>query len=76
MGILFDCKECGAATQVDEMPRRGEVCFRCHVKGIRLGFAYGRDNFHGDTITEKQRKAVSDAKAAGLNPEPVGSRWV
>lgn len=76
MGILFNCVECGESTHVEEVPRRGEVCFRCHVKGIRLGFAHGKENFHGDTIAEKQRKAVADAKAAGLNPEPVGTRWV
>ena len=76
MGIFFNCVHCGTSTEVDVLPRRGEVCFRCHLNNIRIGFAHGQENFHGDTIGEKQRKAVADAKAAGLNPEPVGTRWV
>ena len=76
MGIFFNCVHCGTSTEVDVLPRRGEVCFRCHLKNIRIWFAHGQENFHGDTIGEKQRKAVADAKAAGLNPEPVGTRWV
>ena len=76
MRIFFNCIHCGTSTEVDVLPRRGEVCFRCHLKNIRIGFAHGQENFHGDTIGEKQRKAVADARAAGLNPEPVGTRWV
>lgn len=72
----FTCVQCGRSFQDKELPRRGEVCFRCHVRTIRLGFTYGKDDFHGPTIRERQAKTVSDAKINGYNAEPVGSRWV
>lgn len=72
----FTCVPCGRPFLAEELPRRGEVCFRCHVKTIRLGFTYGQEDFHGPTIRERQEKTVADAKINGYNAEPVGSRWV
>lgn len=73
--MSFVCQTCGK--NADETPqRRGLVCFGCHIKSIRLGFTYGKENFHGDTIGERQRKTVEDAKINGYNAEPVGTRWV
>jgi len=72
----FTCVECGRSFMGEELPRRGEVCFRCHVRTIRLGFTYGKDDFHGPTVRERQAKTVADAKINGYNAEPVGSRWV
>lgn len=70
------CNECSKPFQVDELPRRGAVCFGCHVRTIRLGFTYGQEDFHGPTIRERQEKTVADAKINGYNAEPVGTRWV
>lgn len=70
------CQQCSKEFQVEEMPRRGAICFRCHIKTIRLGFTQGKDEFHGPTIRERQQKIVSDAKINGYNAEPVGTRWV
>lgn len=70
------CDKCGKEFHVDELPRRGAVCFGCHVKTIRLGFTQGQEEFHGPTIRERQEKIISDAKINGYNPEPVGTRWV
>lgn len=72
----FVCEQCGKPFRAEELPRRGEVCFGCHVKTIRLGFTYGQEDFHGPTIRERQEKTVADAKINGYNAEPVGSRWV
>jgi hypothetical protein len=72
----FMCDNCGDSFQAEQLNRRGSVCFRCHVQTIRLGFAHGKEDFHGPTIKERQEKTVSDAKINGYNPEPVGSRWV
>ena len=72
----FICRECDKPFQSEELPRRGEVCFRCHVRTIRLGFTYGQEDFHGPTIRERQEKTVADAKVNGYNAEPVGNRWV
>lgn len=65
------CGECGKSFTGAEMPRRGLVCFSCHVRSIRLGFRYGKDNFHGPTIRERQEKIISDAKINGSNPVPA-----
>ena len=71
----FICLECGDnAYQV--VQKRGEVCFKCHIKGIKLAFTYGKETFTGPTIGELQRKTISDAAANGIKAEPVGSRWI
>lgn len=74
--MMIACEPCGKQFESDEMPRRGAVCFGCHVKTIRLGFTYGRDDFHGPTIKERADKTIADAKINGYNAEPVGTRWV
>jgi hypothetical protein len=38
---------------------------------VNLGFTYGKEDFHGPTIKERQDKQLADAKA-GINAEPVG----
>jgi hypothetical protein len=58
------------------MPRRGPVCFKCHVKNIRIGFTHGKEDFHGPTVRERQQQQVKEAAAAGINAEPVGNRWI
>ena len=70
------CNQCKKDFEVEELPRRGSVCFGCHIKTIRLGFTYGQEDFHGPTIRERQQQIVQDAKINGYNPEPVGTRWV
>jgi hypothetical protein len=75
MGSI-NCNECGSIFTFDILPRRGAVCFKCHVGSIRLGFAHGKEDFHGPTIKERQDQQVAQAKAAGVNAEPVGTRWV
>lgn len=74
--LILTCTSCNQGFEVDEMPRRGALCFRCHVRSVNLGFTYGKEDFHGPTVKERQEKAVSDARINGYNPEPVGSRWV
>jgi hypothetical protein len=71
---VFVCEQCDSRFVGDMMPRRGPVCFKCHVKSINLGFTYGKENFHGDTIKQRQEKIVADAAAKGITAEPV-SRW-
>lgn len=73
---IYTCKDCHSAFEHDDLPRRGEYCFKCHLKGIRLGYTYGKEDFHGPTIAERARKTVSDAAAKGINAEPVGTRWI
>jgi hypothetical protein len=71
----FTCEECSRQFYDEQLPHRGAICFGCHIKSVRLGFTYGKDNFHGDTIAEKQRKIVSDAAINGVQAEPV-TNWM
>lgn len=71
----FTCEECSREFCDEQLPHRGAICFGCHIKSVRLGFTYGKDNFHGDTIAEKQRKIVSDAAINGVQAEPV-TNWM
>jgi hypothetical protein len=72
----FKCERCESTWIEDTLPRRGEICFACHLKSIRIGFTHGKENFSGPTIRELQNKTISDAAAAGRTIEPAGSRWV
>ena len=71
----FTCEECSREFYDEQLPHRGAICFGCHIKSVRLGFTYGKDNFQGDTIAEKQRKIVSDAAINGVQAEPV-TNWM
>lgn len=71
------CNHCGKSFEFDEeLPRRGAVCFGCHLKTIRIGFTHGKEDFHGPTIKERQEAQVAQAKSAGIDAQPVGTRWV
>lgn len=70
------CSVCGSEFYVEKLPNRGAICFKCHVNTVSLGFRYGRDDFHGPTVKERQDKQLSDAKLGGINAEPIGKRWV
>ena len=67
------CKTC---QQTYEPARHSGECFKCHVKGVTIGYTYGKENFHGPTIKERQEQQVRDAAANGVKAEPVGTRWV
>lgn len=69
------CETCNKAFYVDEVPRRGFTCFKCHIKGVRLGFTYGQEDFHGPTIRERQRQTVEQAAINGYTAEPV-TNWM
>lgn len=67
----FNCVKCNGFVSLNEVPRRGNICFKCHLKTIDISFKYGKENFHGPTIKERQDKIVSDAKQAGINAVPA-----
>jgi hypothetical protein len=46
------------------------------VSTIRLGFSYGKEFFHGDTIRQRQQLQEKQAADAGIKAERVGERWV
>lgn len=67
----FICIRCGGESVANEQPARGNICFKCHVQTVNIGFRYGKENFHGPTIKERQNKIVSDAKAKGIEAVPA-----
>ena len=72
----FRCLEC-LSTFIDaELPRRGSICFKCHIRSINLGFTYGKEDFNGPTVRERAKEQERLAAEAGIKAEPVGSRWV
>ena len=71
------CTECSNPFVPDDpLPPRGPICFKCHLGGISIGFAYGKAEFHGDTIVQRQREIIRENEALGNKVEPVGQRWV
>lgn len=46
--------DCGNQFKTESDAKRG-LCFGCHVRGIRFGFTYGKEDFHGPTVRERQR---------------------
>lgn len=72
----FVCERCSKVFHDEALPRRGSICFGCHIRSIEIGYTHGRDNFHGPTVAERQRQTVADAKKAGIDAAPVGTRWV
>ena len=41
-----------------------------------LSGRYGKEDFHGPTVVERQREQMRQAESAGIKAEPVGTRWV
>lgn len=73
--VSLICHNCGREFREESIPRRGFLCFGCHVKTVNLGFTYGKEDFHGPTVRERQRKTVEDAAINGYNAEPV-TNWM
>ena len=74
--LKVTCEDCSTEFYAPELPRRGAICFKCHVGSLRFGFTYGKEDFHGPTIKERQAKQVADAAKGGIVAEPVGTRWI
>lgn len=70
-----NCAECGESVRFDMRPRE-VLCFKHKIKTISLGYAYGKEDFHGPTIRERQERQLKYAADAGRTIEPVGTRWI
>lgn len=71
---IAKCISCGTEYNPDGVARL--ECFRCHIRGIRLGFTYGKEDFHGPTVRERQKAHESEMKSKGIDFAPVGRTWV
>jgi len=80
----FTVEQSMSETTASATCRRKLSCEKASPKvlGAALQFTYGRANFHdgpdgtGETVRETGQRWMSEAKAAGLNPEPAAARWV
>lgn len=73
---VFVCELCDSRFVEDMPPRRGSICFKCHIKGVQIGFTYGKSDFHGPTVRERQARQVEQAAKNGVDAQPIGNRWV
>lgn len=76
IGEVGLCARCEDAIHAQQHPSKHEGCYACKLDTIHLGFTWGREEFHGPTIKERQDKQVADAAEGGIDIEPVGTRWV
>jgi hypothetical protein len=74
--MTFVCEQCNKTFYDETLPRRGEVCFGCHIRSLHLQFSYGKEDFHGPTVKQRQDEQMRLATEAGIKAEPVGQRWV
>ena len=71
-----NCIHCDNLLTFDVIPRRGKVCFKCHIGTVTFGFQGGKEEFHGDTLSQRRQEIEHTAKVEGREIEPVGKRWV
>jgi hypothetical protein len=70
------CARCEDAIHAANHPSMVDGCFACKVDTIGLTYRYGREEFHGPTIRERQREQEAVCERDGVKAEPVGERWV
>ena len=51
-----------------------QLCFKCHVKSVRLGFTHGKEAFHGPTEREQQRAMEESPRFKAGEIEKVPAR--
>ena len=75
-GMIGLCARCEDALHASTHPEMVDGCFACKVDTIGLTYRYGREEFHGPTIRERQREQEEVCARDGVKAEPVGERWV
>lgn len=70
------CARCEDAIHAAQHPTPEDGCYACKLDSVHLGFTWGREDFHGPTIKERQDKQIAECAADGVDIEPVGTRWV
>lgn len=78
---MQECDECGRmlpTTKFNSESFSPATCFKCRVSGVRLGFAQGREMFHGDHLVGGTKKSdtehmLKQARANGHDPVPVST---
>lgn len=76
----MECKNCARDWPEDRFNRdcpQPDWCFACRSKTLQVSFQGGKSYFHESTEKERATKAMSEARAAGLDPVPIdtGKGW-
>ena len=56
-------------------PIMADGCFACKVQTVGLQFTYGKDDFKGPTIGERQEQQYAECKRDGVDIAPVAKTW-
>jgi hypothetical protein len=67
------CSSCSKPIESENDIKRG-LCFKCHVKNVRLGFTHGKEDFHGPTIRQRQREMEDSPRFKAGEIEKVPAR--
>ena len=74
-GLTGLCARCEDSKHLEEHPVPDPDCFACKVQTVGLQFTYGKANFKGPTIGERQEKQYAECKADGVDIAPVQKLW-
>lgn len=75
------CSDCGKEvplTKFNPDSFSPDVCFKCRVSGVSIGFGGYRDAFHGDslvggTVASDVAHTIEEGRALGHDPVPVNA---
>ena len=68
------CESCGKEQSKDRFNPdcpSPDLCFRCRISGVSLGFSGNQEFFHNDTIKGFRDRTISEGRANGIDPEPI-----
>lgn len=74
-GLTGLCARCEDLKHSQEHPVPVIDCFACKVQTVGLQFTYGKADFKGPTIGERQAKQYAECKADGVDIAPVQKLW-
>jgi len=74
-GLTGLCASCEDLAHSQTHKSYDPDCFACKVQTVGLQFTYGKQDFHGPTIGERQVKQYEECKADGVDIAPVQKTW-
>jgi hypothetical protein len=68
------CNSCGKDKATSQFNLDGpspDICFKCRLSSVSIGFGGHREFFHNDTVKAFQERQVAEGRANGLDPIPA-----
>lgn len=75
IGEIGLCARCEDLKHDQDHSVMQDDCFACKVSTIGLQFTYGKEDFKGPTIGERQEKQYAEARRDGVDIAPVPKTW-